>query len=99
MPRFNRPTLQRIALFSVFAVLAVIAHRQQRSVPHLAHAEQIDPKLFWQIGTPDHSSDEFGLGSAKQLSYVVGTNNPRDWRARQESGDGSVYEIKFSLPD
>jgi hypothetical protein len=62
----------------------------------MSAAEVRDPNVIWTIGRDDNSPDEFGLNSAKEISYEIGRNSPRDW-LQQQKADVQVATIGFPL--
>lgn len=67
----------------------------------VAAAVESDPNIIWSIGKRDGSADEFGLGRAHDLTYVVGKSIPsknwRRWLAAGLEGAAPVHKIRFRL--
>jgi hypothetical protein len=80
------------------AGLLVIGYRHDRGP--VQAAQERDPNVVWSVGKPDNSSDEFALGSARQINYDAAKGQPeKDWRQRQDAAlkDPPVYNVNFDL--
>jgi hypothetical protein len=68
-------------------------------LPPSGPAQPPNPDAFWQVGTTDGLSDEFGAGAAQSVDYRVGSSTPKQWRAVQDASTAhpSVYRVVFPL--
>ena len=99
MRRENR---HRIALVLAGVLCLGAAWLRDRGLPsRVATVEESDPDVIWSIGKPDGVADEFNLGQARALTYVIGKSIPsKNWRQQQGSGlEGAapIYKIRFRL--
>lgn len=97
----KRQVWLRLGLATVAASLLGVGYWRDRSGSRFVQAApENDPNVVWTIGKTDNSSDEFGAGAARSLTYTIGRSSPsRDWRQRQDSAESGapVWKVRFRL--